>query len=130
MRPAARIPLPTKRFSFVWIESGYTWLLWGGGLPLLASYIAFVCASIRKGWAYTRRADAAGIAATAVVTALCSQAVLMVLDPHLTYRGSGDLLFMILALVRPLPGGRAKVTSRDLATSAALPAATPAGVPA
>jgi putative peptidoglycan lipid II flippase len=128
VRPAARIPLTTKRFSFVWIESGYIWLLWGGGLPLLASYIAFVGTSIRKGLAYTRRADAAGIAATAVVTALCAQAVLMILDPHLTYRGSGDLLFMILALVRPLRGGRAKVTSGNQATSAALPAATPAGV--
>jgi putative peptidoglycan lipid II flippase len=130
VRPAARIPLTTKRFSFVWIESGYTWLLWGGGLPLLASYIAFVGASVRKGWAYTRRSDATGIAATAVVTALCAQAVLMILDPHLTYRGSGDLLFMILALVRPLPGGRAKVTNGDRATSAALPASTLARVPA
>jgi putative peptidoglycan lipid II flippase len=130
VRPAARVPLTTKRFSFVWIESGYTWLLWGGGLPMLASYIAFVGASIRKGWACARRADAAGIAATAVVTALCAQAVLMVLDPHLTYRGSGDLLFMILALVRPLPGGRAKVTSGEQATSAALLAPATAGVPA
>ena len=112
VRPAARIPLGSKRFSFVWIESGYTWLLWGGGLPLLGSYIALVCTAMRKGWAYTRRADAAGIAATAVVTALCAQAVLMILDPHLTYRGSGDLFFMMLALVRPLPRGRAKVTSR------------------
>jgi putative peptidoglycan lipid II flippase len=130
VRPAARIPLTTKRFSFVWIESGYTWLLWGGGLPLLASYIAFVSTAIRKGWLYTRRADAAGIAATAVVTALCAQAVLMILDPHLTYRASGDLLFMILALVRTLPVGRAKATRGDRATSAALPAATPVRVPA
>jgi putative peptidoglycan lipid II flippase len=129
VRPAARIPLATKRFSYVWIESGYTWLLWGGGLPLLASYIAFVGASVRRGWAFTRRADAAGIAATAVVTALCAQAVLMILDPHLTYRASGDLVFMILALVRPLPGEKAKVASRDRATSAALPAATLVEVP-
>jgi len=130
VRPAARIPLTSKRFSYVWIESGYMWLLWGGGLPLLASYLAFVGAFVRKGWAHIRRADAAGIAATAVVTALCAQVVLMLLDPHLTYRGSGDLLFMILALVRRLPGGRAKVTSGDRAMSAALPASTPAGVPA
>ncbi len=128
VRPAARIPLTTKRFSYVWIESGYTWLLWGGGIPLLASYLALVATSIRKGWACTRRADSAGIAGTAVVTALCAQAVLMILDPHLTYRGSGDLFFMILALVRPLPGGRAKVTSGDRATPAALPVSAPARV--
>jgi putative peptidoglycan lipid II flippase len=130
VRPAARIPLTTKRFSYVWIESGYTWLLWGGGLPLLASYLALVGTSIRKGLACARRADSAGIAGTAVVTAVCAQAVLMILDPHLTYRGSGDLFFMMLALVRPLPSGRAKVTSGDRATSAALPAAAPARVPA
>jgi murein biosynthesis integral membrane protein MurJ len=128
VRPAARIPLTSKRFSYVWIESGYTWLLWGGGLPLLGSYIAFVGASIRRGWAYTRRADAAGVAATAVVTALCAQAVLMVLDPHLTYRGSGDLLFMILALVRPLPGEKTKVTTGERTASAARTAAAPAEV--
>jgi hypothetical protein len=130
VRPAARVPLLSKRFSYVWIEMGYTWLLWGGGLPLLGSYIAFVWASLRKGWAYARRADAAGIAATAVVTAVCAQAFLMLLDPHLTYRGSGDMLFLILALVRRLPAGRAKVTGGDQATSAALTAPAPTGVPA
>jgi putative peptidoglycan lipid II flippase len=130
VRPAARIPLPSKRFSFVWIESGYTWLLWGGGIPLLASYIAFVCTSLRKGWTYARRADAAGIAATAVFTALCVQVVLMVLDPHLTYRGSGDALFLTLALVRRLPGERTQTTSGDQAASAARTAPALAEVPA
>ena len=89
-----------------------------------------VCASLRKGWAYSRRADAAGIAATAVVTAVCAQAFLMILDPHLTYRGSGDMFFMILALVRRLPAGRTKVTHGDQATSVALTASAPAEVPA
>jgi hypothetical protein len=129
VRPAARIPLTSKRFSYVWIESGYMWLLWGGGLPLLASYLAFVSTSVRKGWTHIRRADAAGIAATAVVTALCVQVVLMLLDPHLTYRGSGDALFLILALVRRLPGGRTKVTGGDQAASAALTVSAPAEIP-
>jgi murein biosynthesis integral membrane protein MurJ len=129
VRPAARVPLTSKRFSYVWIESGYTWLLWGGGLPLLGSYIAFVGTSLRKGWVHARRADAAGIAATAVFTALCAQAVLMLLDPHLTYRGSGDVLFMMFALVRRLPGGRAKVVGGDQATPVALTAAATKGVP-
>ena len=35
-------------------------------------------AVLRKSWAYARRADAAGIAATAVAAAMCSQVVLMV----------------------------------------------------
>ncbi|MDR0342174.1 MAG: hypothetical protein LBI49_03520, partial [Nocardiopsaceae bacterium] len=104
VRPAARLPAPGIKSGFVWIESGYTWLLWGGGIPLLATYFGFAAAVIRKGWAYARRADAAGIAATAVTAAMCSQLVLMTFDPHLTYRGSGDALFLLLALMRKLPG--------------------------
>jgi hypothetical protein len=130
VRPAARVPLESKRFAFVWIESGYTWLLWGGGLPLLGSYIAFVCASIRKAWVFNRRADSAGIAAAAVFTAVVAQVVLMILDPHLTYRGSGDALFLTLALVRRLPGKRTKVTDGERAASAAITPSSPAEVPA
>src|SRR5262249_1479098 len=98
----------TKAAGYVWIESGYTWLLWGGGIPLLASYVWFVGSVLRKGWAYARRADAAGIAATAVTTAVCSQVVLMLIDPPLTYprapparRGRGAARFWVRA-----PGDR------------------------
>ncbi len=104
VRPSARIATSSRQFGFVWIESGYTWLLWGGGIPLLASYFAFAGTVIRKGRAYAQRADTAGIAATAIAAAMCAQLVLMVFDPHLTYRGAGDLIFMLLALVRILPG--------------------------
>ena len=63
---------------------------------MLASYIGFVMTAVRRGWAYMRRVDAAGIAGTAVAVAVCSQAVLMLFDPHLTYRGASDALFLIL----------------------------------
>jgi len=120
VRPEARIATSSRRFGFVWIESGYSWLLWGGGIPLLASYFAFVGTLVKKGSAYVRRADSAGIAATAVVTAVCAQVFLMLLDPHLTYRGSGDALFLLLALVRRLPGRRRLAGGTDrLATPAA-----------
>ena len=130
VRPSSRVALESKRFAFVWIESGYTWLLWGGGIPLLASYIAFVGSAIRRAWAYAKRADAAGIAATAVFTALCAQVFLMLLDPHLTYRGSGDALFLILALVRVLPSQRARTTSDRQAMPEAVTTRRLQGVPA
>ena len=124
VRPSPRIATSTKAGGFIWLESGYLWLLWGGGIPLLASYIAFAGAVIRKGLAYVRRADVAGIAATAVTAAMFSQVVLMVLDPHLTNRGSGDALFLLLALIRKLPARR---TSPAVGTSprAAATAAPP-----
>ena len=104
VQPSARIATSSRQYGFVWIESGYTWLLWGGGIPLLASYFAVAGTVLRRGFAYARRADPAGVAATAIAAAMCAQLVLMIFDPHLTYRGSGDLIFMLLALVRILPG--------------------------
>ena len=127
VRPTPRVVAPSKAEGFIWIESGYTWLLWGGGIPLLASYIAFAAAVIRKGWAYVRRADAAGIAATAVTAAMISQVVLMSFDPHLTFRGSGDAFFLLLPLIRKLPARRASPAARRSPLAAAT-AAPPLGV--
>jgi peptidoglycan biosynthesis protein MviN/MurJ (putative lipid II flippase) len=121
VRPSARVIAPDQEYGYVWIESGYTWLLWGGGIPLLASYIAFATACIRKGWAFSRRADAAGAAGTALAAVMCSQLILMLFDPHLTYRGSGDLLFMLLALVRRLPGRQQAKPPADVPATAAVP---------
>jgi hypothetical protein len=123
VQPSARVAAPNQEYGYVWIESGYTWLLWGGGIPLLASYLGFAVAVIRKGWIYARRADAAGIAGTAVAAAMCAQTFSMIFDPHLTYRGAGDALFLILALVRVLPSRRAPVQAS--AQPAAVAAATP-----
>jgi hypothetical protein len=101
VRPAARVPDASQAFGYVWIESGYTWLLWGGGLPLLGSYFAFVVIAMRRAWRLARVPDVIGVAALGVFAILASQAVVMIFDPHLTYRGSADALFALLALARP-----------------------------
>jgi hypothetical protein len=89
----------TQGTGFVWIESGYTWLLWGGGIPLLASFVFFVVATTKRGWRLARgTSGAAGIAGTALFVAVVVTAVLMVFDPHLTYRGSGDAMFILAGL--------------------------------
>ena len=132
VRPSARVAVPTQLYGFVWIESGYTWLLWGGGLPLIGSYLAFAVYGIRKGCEYAKRQGPAAIAGTAVAAALAAQLVAMLFDPHLTYRGSGDALFLILALVRIFPGRRTAAAPR--AVQQAKPAkpttADPEEVPA
>ena len=130
VEPAARIATSSRQYGYVWIESGYTWLLWGGGIPLLASYFWLAGAVIRKGWAYTRRIDSAGVAGTAVAVAMCAQLVLMLFDPHLTYRGSGDALFMIMALVRVLPGQQRAEPARKRPTALAVSGARLQEVPA
>ncbi|MFC5952187.1 hypothetical protein ACFQH9_28375 [Pseudonocardia lutea] len=129
VQPSARVPSPrTLALPWVWIESGYTWLLWGGGLPLLASYILFVALALRYGWRAGRRADLEGVVATGVLVAVLVVAVLMLFDPHLTYRGSGDLLFILLALAAALEARR-RDASTDPRTATADLVVRPAGPP-
>jgi hypothetical protein len=102
VRPSARIPVASQVAGYVWIESGYTWLLWGGGIPLFASFVFFVLATAKRGWeAAHRNAGAAGVAGIAAFVAIIVTTVLMTFDPHLTYRGSADLLFVLIALCAP-----------------------------
>ncbi len=101
VRPAARAAVPG---GFVWIESGYTWLLWAGGIPLLLSFGYFVGVTARAAWRTAHRAaDARGVAGATVFVAVIVIAILMLFDPHLTYRGSADEFFFMIALMTP-PG--------------------------
>ena len=99
VRPAARIPATETWRQYIWIESGHTWLLWTGGIPLFLAFGFFVWIGLRMLAERARvRADAVGAAATAAFGAMTVMAVLMTLDVHLTLRGAADLLFALLAL--------------------------------
>jgi murein biosynthesis integral membrane protein MurJ len=99
VEPSARISIVSFSGNTVWIESGYTWLLWGGGIPLAASFLFFSYVTVKRGWqtAWGAR-DARSVAGVAVFVAVIVIVILMVFDPHLTYRGSADEFFCLIAL--------------------------------
>jgi hypothetical protein len=104
VQPAGRIPAPANDVvglnrEFVFIESGHTYLLWTGGLPLLVAFFVFLFIVLRRTLAVARsRLDSIGVAATATAAAVWAVLVLTFLDMHLTLRGMGDLFFTLLAL--------------------------------
>ena len=123
VRPAARVPVASQATGYVWIESGYTWLLWGGGIPLLASFVLFVRSVAVTAWRAARGdAGPVGLAGIATFVAVVVTTVLMAFDPHLTYRGAADASFCLLALTiprgRPSPGGSATRATTQVPTPA------------
>lgn len=119
VRPSARAPAPGA-FGFVWIESGYTWLLWGGGVFLAGAFVWFVVVTLRTMRTLNRSLSSySSVAALAAYAAVVVVVVLMVFDPHITYRGFADALYAVLglALVQPDPPASPSVAA-DIAQEA------------
>jgi hypothetical protein len=99
VRPAPRVPAPERWRTMVYIESGYVWLLWIGGVPFLLAFLWFTAVALRRlGRVARERADAVGCAALIGFCSVVSMAALMLFDPHLTIRGGADIFFPMLAL--------------------------------
>ena len=99
VRPAARVAAPETWRDWVYIESGHTWLLWTGGLPLLLVFFALTWTVVENLYVLaTSDKTFSGVAAIAALAATAMIFVLMLFDPHLTVRGTADLYFPLLAL--------------------------------
>ncbi len=99
VRPAPRIPALETWREWIYLESGYIWLLWIGGIPFVAAFVFFAIVSLRTLRRVAQeRTDAVGVAAISAFSYLVAMIVTMLFDPHLTLRGSADLFFPLLAL--------------------------------
>jgi lipopolysaccharide/colanic/teichoic acid biosynthesis glycosyltransferase len=97
--PNAVVAPPDVWRERVFLESGYLWLLWVGGLPLLIAAVGFLA----TGWRDLRSPDVATGSAIDVARVTARASILMiaiitVLDPHLTMRAEADLFFTLLAV--------------------------------
>lgn len=107
VRPTAYLQVDASWGPIIWIESGHTWLLWTGGIPFLLAYLLFTWVAVRSTAAIARsRRGPIGVAAVGSFASLIVTFVLMSLDPHLTMRGTADLLFSLLALATAVPRTR------------------------
>jgi lipopolysaccharide/colanic/teichoic acid biosynthesis glycosyltransferase len=97
--PEARQTPPDLWRDVVYLESGYLWLLWVGGIPLLAAALMFLRSAYRDlGAARTDATPTINALTAASQATIIMFALLSVLDPHLTLRASADLFFVLLAI--------------------------------
>ncbi|MGH3718876.1 MAG: hypothetical protein ACRDRI_08560 [Pseudonocardiaceae bacterium] len=110
--PDSVLPAPERWREVIYLENGYLELLWIGGIPLLAAFTWLSVAVLRrtsKLMAQSQgQSDAVGAAASALWVCWWFVLILTVLDPHLTLRGGGDVLFMLIGITT----GRLSVQQR------------------
>jgi hypothetical protein len=110
--PDSVLEAPERWRDVVYLESGYLELLWVGGIPLLAAFVWLSIVVLRWTRQLMEQSEghqpAIGVAASALWVCWWFVLILTVLDPHLTLRGTGDLLFMLIGVT----AGRLSVQRR------------------
>ncbi|HXV93920.1 MAG TPA: hypothetical protein VD813_11520 [Pseudonocardia sp.] len=96
--PDSVLDAPETWRDVIYLEAGYLQFLWIGGIPLLLGFVWLSVAVLRSAARLIPRPDATGAVATALQVSWWFVLVLTVIDPHLTLRGTGDLLFTMLAV--------------------------------
>ncbi len=98
--PQARVPSPREGEEFIWIESGHMWLVWSGGIPLFVMWFVFLGVGMHTARRVLRsRAGPIGIAGAAAFASLWIVNVAQTFDPHMTLRGTADIIYPLLALM-------------------------------
>lgn len=96
--PNSVLPAPERWREVIYLEGGYLQLLWIGGIPLLAAFVWLAVAVLRRSQELMEQPGAVGVAASALWVCWWFVIIVTVIDPHLTLRGTGDVLFMLMAI--------------------------------
>lgn len=97
--PDPVLQAPETWRDVVYLESGYLQFVWIGGIPLLLGFVWLAIAVIRHARAASTSSTAVGVCASAALIVWWFVLALSVIDPHLTLRGAGDLIFVLLGLL-------------------------------
>lgn len=99
VRPDSVVIAPETWREQIFLESGYTWLLWVGGIPLVLVFVVFARTLLRELYSVVVfRSDAIGVAALAGFAAYITVVTLAILDMHITTRGEADITYVLCAL--------------------------------
>ena len=101
--PNSVLPAPETWRELIYMEYGYLQILWVGGLPLLAGFIWLSVVVLRHARRVAADPGPLGAYGAALWAGWWMILVLSLIDIHLVLRGTGELIFVGLAVV----GGRA-----------------------
>ncbi|MGQ0483544.1 MAG: hypothetical protein ACT4O0_21270 [Pseudonocardia sp.] len=96
--PNTVLDAPERWREIIYLESGVLWFLWVGGIPLLAAFVWLSMRVLRAVRPAIRHPGAFGACASCLEIVWLFLLVLTVIDPHLQLRGTGDLIFTLLAI--------------------------------
>jgi hypothetical protein len=96
--PDSVLPALERWREVVYLEGGYLQLLWIGGIPLLAAFFWLAVTVLRRTNQLITEPGAVGATASALWVCWWFVLILTVIDPHLTMRGTGDVLFALMAI--------------------------------
>lgn len=98
VEPDPVLQAPETWREVVYLEAGYLQFVWIGGLPLLLAFIWLSVAVLRYASALPKPATPTGACVSALMIVWVFLLVLTTIDAHLTMRGAGELIFLLLGL--------------------------------
>ncbi|MGH3903832.1 MAG: hypothetical protein ACRDTE_06545 [Pseudonocardiaceae bacterium] len=104
--PNSVLAAPETWREVIYLEGGYLQFLWVGGIPLLLAFAWLSVAVLRTTSQLMTSPGALGATASGLWIVWWFLLVLTVIDPHLTMRGIGDILFALMAIVAGRPIAR------------------------